>query len=190
MFKKILAFAIIAFSTVQLSAQSFDLSDLDSAVSLFKEGKEGKAAGILSNAVGGLTKVANQSNSEFAPKILTQASALSGMLPSIRSGNINLGSLQKIVNTVKTLIAANRLRGMLNQGSLLGKGSELSSNVGILQSGLGMLGGGQSSKLDKMLGMVSKKSSKLDGGGLFKNMASKAVSKKLNSSLGLINGMF
>ena len=95
-----------------------------------------------------------------------------------------------MISTIKTLVAANRLKGLLGGGSLLGKSSAVKPNEGLLQSGLGLLGGG--SKVDKrtkVLNVLSKKSGKLEKTGMFANMAQKAIGKKLGSSLNLLKGL-
>ena len=172
-------------------AQSFDLGILDNTMSMMKSGNNNnKVAGILGDAVMGLKDEVGQSKTSFAPKLLSQVSALSGLIPSIKKGSADMSLVQKIISTVKTLVAANRLKGLLNGGSLLGKGAQVGNSVNLLQSGMSLLGGGASSdKLGKLLNVVGKKSGKLDKSGLFGKLAGKAVTKKLGSSLNLLNGL-
>lgn len=189
--KQILLLATIALCSSSLQAQSFDLSSLDDITSLInKGGSNTKVVGLLGGAMDGIKSEIGNSNSSFAPKILGQVANLGSMIPALKSGNINTNLITKAISTIKTLIAANRLKNMLGQGSLLGKSSQLSSNVGVLQQGLGMLGGG--SKVDKifsLLNVVNKKSPKLEKDGLFGKLASKAISKKLGSSLDMLGGL-
>lgn len=188
--KQLLVLSIFAISTSSLQAQSFDLSSLDNITSMINGGDKTKAIGLLGGALNGIKSEVGNSNSSFAPKILGQVSSLATMIPALKSGNGNTNLIIKAINTIKTLIAANRLKNMLGQGSLLGKSAQLNSNVGILQKGLGMLeGGSQVDKISKMLNVVSKKSPKLEKSGLFGNLASKAISKKLGGSLDMLGGL-
>ncbi|MFT5884670.1 MAG: hypothetical protein ACI9IP_001127 [Arcticibacterium sp.] len=191
--KKILSLLIfITLLTVRNSqAQSFDLGILDNAMSMIKSGNNNnKVAAILGDAVMSLKDEVVQSQTSFAPKLLSQVTALAGLIPSIKKGNVDLTLVQKIISTVKTLVAAQRLKGLLSGGSLSGKGSEVGNNVNLLKSGMSLLGGGSSvDKLSKTLNMVGKKSGKLDKSGMFASMAQKAIGKKLGSSLNLLSGL-
>lgn len=182
---------ITLFTFGNLQAQSFDLGILDNAMGMIKSGnKNTKVAGILGDAVMSLKDEAKSTDNNFSSKLLGQASALGGLIPSIKKGNADMNLVQKVISTIKTLVAAQRLKSLLGGGSLLGKSSQVSSNVGVLQSGLGMLGSGSTvDKLSKTLGAVSKKSGKLEKTGMFANLAQKAVGKKLGTSLNLLNGL-
>lgn len=188
--KAILFSAILVFSGVSLQAQSFDISSLDKVTSLFNQGNTKQAASLLGTALSGIKSEVGNSNTSFAPKILSQVGSLSSMIPALTKGNANAGLFAKAISTIKTLLAANRLKGMLGQGSLLGKSNQLTSNVGILQQGLGMMqGGGSVDKISGLLNVVNKKAPKLEKSGLFGKLASKGISKKLGSSLDLLGGL-
>ncbi|AWV98172.1 hypothetical protein [Arcticibacterium luteifluviistationis] len=188
--KTILLTLITLFTFGNLQAQ-FDLGILDNAMSMVKSGDNNtKVAGILGDAVMGLKDEAKQSSGDFSSKLLGQAGILGGLIPAISKGNADKNLLQKVISTIKTLVAAQRLKSLLGGGSLLGKSSQVNSNVGLIQSGLGALGSGSSvDKLSSVLGAVTKKSSKLENTGIFANLAEKAVSKKLGTSLNLLNGL-
>ncbi|WP_341226906.1 hypothetical protein [uncultured Arcticibacterium sp.] len=186
----ILSFVTL-FAFGNLQAQSFDLGMLDNAMGMFKSGdKNTKVAGILGDAVMSLKDEAKSSDNNFSSKLIGQASVLGGLIPSIKKGNADMNLVQKVISTIKTLVAAQRLKSLLGGGSLLGKSSQVNSNVGLIQSGLGALGSGSAvDKLSSALGAVTKKSSKLEKTGIFANLAEKAVSKKLGTSLNLLNGL-
>jgi hypothetical protein len=188
--KRLFILAAISLYSINLHAQSFDLSTLDNITSLINKNDNKKAIGLMEGVLGGIKSEVGNSNTGFGQKILSQVGSLASMIPALKAGNGNVNLITKAISTIKTLIAANRLKNMLGQGSLLGKSSELSSNVGILQQGLGMLqGGSKVDKISKLLNVVNKKSPKLENSGLFANLASKAVSKKLDSSLDLLSGL-
>lgn len=189
--KKIsLVLAFLAAISTHTFSQNFDLSILDKAGTLINDGHQKKAGLVLSDALMGIKDEVSGTSNSFTPKVLSQVSALSSFIPALKSGNANVSGIQKIISLIKTAVAAQRLKGMLNGGGLLGKSSQLQSNVGILQSGLSMLGNsGSTYKVSKLLNVVGKKSGKLDGSGFGAKLAEKAVSKKLGSSLNLIEGL-
>lgn len=180
--------SLFAFSTAR--SQSFDLGVLDNALSIVKSGDQGKLAGVLGGAMIGLQSEAKSSTSDFGPKILSQVGGLAKMLPMLKSGKADLGAIQKIINTVKMLVAANRLSGLLKSGNLSQNKSGLLSNVSTLKSGLGLLEGAKGvKKISKVLDLVTKKSDKLDLGGRAGKIAQKVITKKLRASLGKLSGL-
>jgi len=174
----------------QIKAQSFDIGMLDKALGLLDSGKQMESGKILGTAMGLLTKSTQATSGDFASKILNQAGSLSKLLPALQGGTANIASVQKIIQTVKMLYGAMKLNQMVKGGNLLGNSASLLSNVGLLKNGLGLLEGGKSlDKITKSLDKIVKKAPKLEKTGFFANLAKKGVSKKLESSLGLLSGM-
>ncbi|UBM58193.1 hypothetical protein LAG90_15405 [Marinilongibacter aquaticus] len=183
--------AFLLFTVGSSSAQGFDLSILDNAIGMVNQGNNKQASNLLTDAISGISKEVKGSNTAFAPKIASQLGNLSGMIPGLSSGKTNVGGLQKVINTIKTLVAANRLKKMLGGGSLLGKGKLVGDNTNLLSQGLSLIGGDKPevSRIGKLLGAVSKRSSKLDSSGLTAKIAKKVIGKKLGSSLNMLEGI-
>ena len=174
----------------QLNAQSFDMGMFDKAASLLESGQQEKSGQVLGTALGLLSKTANASSGDFASKILGQTDMLSSILPALASGTANVSKVQGIISKIKMLVSAMSLNKLVSGGKLAGNSKSVLANVGTLQSGLSMLGGGSTvDKIAKTLGKVTDKAPKLEKTGLFSGLAKKAVSKKLESSLGLLGGL-
>jgi hypothetical protein len=174
----------------QLNAQSFDMGMLDKASSLLASGQQEKSGQVLGTAMGLLSKTANASSGDFASKILGQTNMLNSILPALAEGNADVSKVQGIISKVKMLVSAMRLKNMVSGGNLAGNSKSVLANVGVLQSGLSGLGSGsQVESIAKSLGKVADKAPKLEKTGLFSGIAKKAVSKKLDSSLGLLGGL-
>ena len=176
--------------TSGIKAQSFDISMLDDAMGLLAQGDQKKSGQVLGTAMNLLTQTTSASSGDFASKILGQTSNLSKLIPALNSGTANISSVQKIIQTIKMLYGAMNLNQMVKGGSLLGNSAALLSNVELLKGGLSVLEGGSSvDMITKSLDKIVKKAPKLEKTGFFANMANKAVTKKLESSLGLLGGL-
>ncbi|MCP9770203.1 hypothetical protein EGI22_20045 [Lacihabitans sp. LS3-19] len=187
--------AIFASLMILVSSHSFAQMSveglLDKAVSLAgKSGNSSQVAELLGKGVSMLETEANTGSADMKSKLLGQVGGLKNLIPLATSGKLNLGSLGKIVNTIKMLVAANRLKNMLGGGksSLLGKGSAITSNLNLLQSASSVLGSGVSSQFSKLLGSTTKSVGKLDKSGLFGKLAAGATEKKLGKLVNLVSG--
>lgn len=191
---KKVAFVILSLLSVQFaSAQNFDLSILDKAMGLINKGDNAQGGGLLNDAIAGITKEVGGSKTSFTPKITSQLGSLGTLASGLSSGGGNTTGLSKIINTIKTLVAANRLKNMLGgSSSLLGKGKAVGENTNLLSKSLGLLGGSspQLSQATDLLSAVSKNSSKLDGSSVVAKGAEKLIKDNLGSSLGIIEKLF
>lgn len=186
-----IAFIFLTFFAVNTAYSQFDLSLLDKAGSLLDKGDNKQAGGLLNDAISGISKEVEGSQTSFAPKITSQLSSLTSLASGLSGGNGEATGIKKVINTIKTLVAANRLKSALGGGSLLGKGKLIGDNTGILSSGLSLLGGkSEATQAADLLGLVSKNSSKLDAGGVAAKTAEKLVGDKLGASLKLVEGLF
>jgi len=190
--KKLAFFLICSILTIgsSLHAQSFDVGMLDKAMTMLGNGKQAESAGILKQATGLLTKETKMAKGDFGKKLGLPLQGLTSMLPALSKGTADVSKVQGLVSKVKMIVGAMGMSKMLDGGSLLGKGAAVAQNVGLLKSGLGTLGSGpEVSQITKSLDKVTKKMPKLGKTGFFANMAQKAISKKLGSSLGLLKGL-
>lgn len=191
---KKLSILFLAFSfllTSNIKAQSFDISMLDDAMGLLTQGKQKESGQILGTAMNLLSQNTSATSGDFASKILGQTNSLTALIPALMKGNADITSVQGIIQTIKMLYGAMNLNQMVKSGSLMGNSAALLSNVELLKGGLSMLEGGGTSvtAITKSLDKIVKKAPKLEKTGFFGKMANKAVTKKLESSLGLLNGL-
>lgn len=163
---------------------------LDNVISMSESNNGSQMASLLSQGVSMIEKEANTGNPAIKDKLLGQVSNLKGLIPLATSGKLNVGNLTKIVNTVKMLVAANRLKNMIGGGksSLLGKGSDITNSLNLLQGASSVLGSGLSDQFSKLLGSTTKSVGKLDKKGLFGNLAAGATEKKLGKLVNLVSG--
>ncbi|MCP9763558.1 hypothetical protein EGI31_11380 [Lacihabitans soyangensis] len=187
----ILITSLLLIFTTNTFAQSSLEGILDKVVSLSgNSGNGSQVADLLGKGVSMLEQEANTGGAEMKSKLLGQVGGLKNLIPLATSGKLNAGSLGKIVNTIKMLVAANRLKNMLGGGksSLLGKGSAITSNLNLLQSASSVLGSGVSGQFSKLLSSTTKSVGKLDKSGLFGKLAAGATEKKLGKLVNLVSG--
>jgi hypothetical protein len=117
--------------------------------------------------------------------LLSQADALKGLVPLALSGKLDLSSFSNIVNKVKIILAANRLKSALKGGKsgLVEQAPKVSKALNLMKNGAEGL---DLKSLTKLSNSAIKKADKLDKGGLFKNLRLKATEKKLNKIVDLV----
>lgn len=179
---------LLIFST-NTFAQSNIEGILDKAISLAGQKSEGpQIASLLGTGVSLLEREANTGNADIKNKLLGQLGALNGLIPLANSGKLDLGSLSKIVNTVKMLVAANRLKTMLSDGksNLSQNGNNIVRNLNLLKAGSSVLGSSVQNNFGKLLASTTKSVGKLDKSGLFGKLAASATNKKLEKIISLV----
>lgn len=185
----ILITSLVLLFTTNTFAQSNIEGILDKVVSLAGQKSEGpQIASMLSTGVSALEREANTGNADIKSKLLGQIGALKGLIPLATSGKLDLGSLSKIVNTIKMLVAANRLKTMLSGGksSLSQNTTGIVRNLNLLKAGSSVLGSGVQNKFGKLLGSTTKSVGKLDKSGLFGKLAASTTDKKLGKLVSLV----
>lgn len=179
---------LLIFST-NTFAQSNIEGILDKAISLAGQKSEGpQIASLLGTGVSLLEREANTGNADIKNKLLGQLGALNGLIPLANSGKLDLGSLTKIVNTVKMLVAANRLKTMLSSGksNLSQNKSSIVKNLNLMNAGSSVLGSSVQNNFGKLLASTTKSVGKLDKSGLFGKLAASATNKKLEKIISLV----
>ncbi len=154
-------------------------------------GSQKEIASLLGQSTSLLNKELNSSGGEMKGKLLSQVGQIENMIPLASQGKLNGNALSKVINTVRTLLAANRISNMLKGGKsgLLSNASALTSNLDLLKSGAAVLGG-NSGKVNSLISAATKGIGKFDkkgflgiGGG---ELAAKTTSKKLSSLVSLV----
>lgn len=179
---------LLIFST-NTFAQSNIEGILDKAISLAGQKSEGpQIASLLGTGVYLLEREANTGNADIKNKLLGQVGALKGLIPLATSGKLDLGSLSKIVNTVKMLVAANRLKTMLSDGksNLSQNETNIVRNLNLLKAGSSVLGSSVQNHFGKLLASTTKSVGKLDKSGLFGKLAASATNNKLEKIISLV----
>ena len=185
----ILIISLVLILTTKTFAQSNIEGILDKVVSLVGQKSDGpQIASLLGTGVSALEREANTGNTSIKSKLLSQAGALKGLIPLANSGKLDLGSLSKIVNTIKMLVAANRLKTMLSSGksNLSQNESSIVKNLNLLNAGSSVLGSNVQNNFGKLLASTTKSVGKLDKSGLFGKLAASATNKKLEKIISLV----
>lgn len=185
----ILITSLVLILTTNTFAQSNIEGILDKVVSLAGQKSDGpQIASLLGTGVSVLEREANTGNANIKSKLLGQVGALKGLIPLANSGKLDLGSLSKIVNTIKMLVAANRLKTVLSGGksNLSQNENGIVKNLNLLKAGSSVLDSGVQNKFGKLLGSTTKSVGKLDKNGLFGKLAASATNKKLEKIISLV----
>jgi hypothetical protein len=184
---------LITFLVLILTTNTFAQSNiegiLDKVVSLAGQKSNGpQIASLLGTGVSVLEQEANTGNADIKSKLLGQVGALKGLIPLANSGKLDLGSLSKIVNTIKMLVAANRLKTILSGGksNLSQNKSGIVKTLNLLKAGSSVLDSGFQNKFGKLLGATTKSVGKLDKNGMFGKLAASATNKKLDKIISLV----
>lgn len=183
---KYLKIVVLSFYVV-FSSQAQDLEGLlSSALSMQQKGDNAGLSNALSSISSSLdSELSDGDDNEFKTGLKAQMGGLKSMIPLASKGMVKAGPLQKLINTIRLLAGANRVK------KLLGGKSGLSGNIGSLTSGLNLMKAGssilgdKSSGFESLLGGALGNVSKLGGGG----MAAKAVEPALQKQLGGILDM-
>lgn len=161
---------------------------LDSAVVLSEKGDSTGTAAALTKSTAALETEAKASNGDLKDKLLSKVGSLKSMIPLASGGKLQSGVLGKAVDAVKMLIGANRISSLLGKGDsgLLGKGSSLASNLGLIKAGSAVLGSGTQNELSGLLGEATKLAGNVDKKGVTGKLAATASSKSLGSIVKLV----
>jgi len=176
---------------VSATAQAGDTpeSHLDNAVAALNKGDKATTTQELQTGIAGLEASAAQKPTSFKDKLLAQASKLKALLPLIPTGALGSGALGKAVSLAKLASGGNKLEGILAAGSLLGKGSQLTSGLSGISSALSGLGGGTQSTGKSLLSSALASVGKLDQGGLVAKAAEPVAKTEISSVLNFVKGV-
>ncbi|WP_246224632.1 hypothetical protein [Spirosoma terrae] len=181
-----------AINEVSIVPDSFQDSasttHLDNAVAALEKGDKAATTQELKAGIAGLEAEAQQKPTSFKDKLLSQASKLKALLPLIPTGALGNGALAKAVSLAKLASGGNKLEGILAAGSLLGKGSQLTSGLSGIGSALSALGGGTQSTGQSLISTALGTVGKLDQGGLVAKAAEPAAKTQLTSVLNFVKG--
>ncbi|MFD2932379.1 hypothetical protein [Spirosoma flavum] len=162
---------------------------LDNAVAALDKGDKATTTQELKTGIAGLEAQAQAKPTSFKDKLLSQASKLKALLPLIPTGVLGNGVLGKAVSLAKLASGGNQLEGILAAGSLLGKGSQLTSGLSGIGSALSTLGGSTKSSGQSLISTALATVGKLDQGGLAAKAAEPAAKTQLSSILNLVKGV-
>jgi hypothetical protein len=161
---------------------------LDKAIEAEAAGNQEALLSSLNAGTTALEKEANADKGSFKDKLLSQVGALQKFTPMIKSGLLKGDVLKKVINTVKMLLAAKRIEGMLGGSNLLGNVGGLSKNLGLMKISLPALGGDSQDKLGGLLSSAMSGVSGLSKSGMTAKAAEPAVKKQLGGLLDFIKG--
>lgn len=183
---------VLGLFAVQSSFAQGDLIKLlDSATSLQAKGDNENLSKVLTSAASGIEEEAKSTKSAFGGKLLNQAGLLKKLIPLAQKGLAQKGVLEKIVNTVKMLLGANKISNLLGSGSsLIGQASSLKSNLGLIQTGMSVLSGGEGQKLGSLVTTALGSVGKLEKGGITGKAAEPVLKSQLGGITDMVKGLF
>ncbi|GAB4031211.1 hypothetical protein [Spirosoma gilvum] len=161
---------------------------LDNAVASLTKGDKSATTNELQAGITGLESQAQAQPTSFKDKILAQVSKLKALLPLIPTGALGNGVLGKAVSLAKLASGGSQLEGLLAAGSLLGKGSQLTSGLSGIGGALSALGGSTQSSGQSLVSTALATVGKLDQGGLVAKAAEPAAKTQINSVLNFVKG--
>lgn len=168
-------------------AQDQSIEDLlDGAMAMQEKGDLKGLESALSLSSGKLEKETNESNGDFKDKLSSSLGGLKALIPLAGRGLVKKDGLQKIISTVKLLLGANRLSGILGGGNLLGNVAGLKSNLGLMKLGMSALGGESSNQLGSLISSAMGGVGQLEKGGIGAKTAEPAVKKQLGGILDFV----
>jgi hypothetical protein len=137
----------------------------------------------------GIEKEANDTGGDFKAGLLSQVGGLNKLIQLASKGMVNAGPLQKIVNTIKLMLGANRIGNMLGGGGgLMGKASAIKSGLSFMKGGSSILGS-NAGGLENLIGGAMGNVDKLDGGGITAKAADKVLPSQLVGILDIAKGI-
>lgn len=184
-----IAVGAVSESTIKPLQDSSATTHLDNAVAALSKGDKTTTTQELQTGIAGLEATAQKSPTSFKDKMLSQATKLKALLPLIPTGALGSGTLGKAVSLAKLASGGNQLEGILAAGSLLGKGSQLTSGLSGIGSALSGLGGGTQSSGSSLISSALATVGKLDGGGLTAKAAEPAAKTQVSSVLNFVKGV-
>ncbi|MBN8823113.1 MULTISPECIES: hypothetical protein [unclassified Spirosoma] len=165
------------------------LAHLDNAVASLTKGDKSATTQELQAGITGLESQAQAQPTSFKDKLLAQASKLKALLPLIPTGALGNGVLSKAVSLAKLASGGSQLEGILAAGSLLGKGSQLTSSLSGIGGALSALGGSTQSSGQSLVSTALATVGKLDQGGLVAKAAEPAAKTQVSSVLNFVKGV-
>ncbi|WP_080053798.1 hypothetical protein [Spirosoma aerolatum] len=165
------------------------LAHLDNAVASLTKGDKSATTQELQAGITGLESQAQTQPTSFKDKLLAQASKLKALLPLIPTGALGNGVLSKAVSLAKLASGGSQLEGILAAGSLLGKGSQLTSGLSGIGGALSALGGSTQSSGQSLVSTALATVGKLDQGGLVAKAAEPAAKTQVSSVLNFVKGV-
>jgi hypothetical protein len=150
---------------------------LDQALKFVSSNDHAATAMALSKSVESIGKSSDNSSGEFKDKLLGQVANLNKLIPLAKTGGLQSGVLQKATALVKMALGANKISSLLGAKSLVGQASALSGNLGMMKSGLSLLGGPSAASGGSLISTAMSSVNLLKTGGA-------AAEPKVRDSLG------
>jgi hypothetical protein len=163
----------------QNAEMAVDSSDifLDQALKFGSSNDHAATAMALSKSVESIGKSSDNSSGEFKDKLLGQVANLNKLIPLAKTGGLQSGVLQKATALVKMALGANKISSLLGAKSLVRQASALSGNLGMMKSGLSLLGGPSAASGGSLISTAMSSVNLLKTGGA-------AAEPKVRDSLG------
>ena len=161
---------------------------LDKAVAANKTGDKVATVQALQAGTTALETEAKGNSGSLKDKLLSQVSNLKTLIPLAESGMLGGGILPKAAGIAKLLVAHQRIEGLIAGASMLSNVGAITSNLGILKSGLSVLSPATQSSGNSLISAAMSGLGKLSGGGPATSALIPSVKGQLGSVLDLVKG--
>lgn len=183
--KRIITLLLLLFPFISFSQNTEDL--LNSVLSMHEKKDSKGLSSALTNLSKGIENEANTNGGDFKTQLLGQASNLKKLIPLASQGMVKKGPLEKIINTVRILLGANRVSNLLGGGNLVSKAAGLKSGLQLMNVGSSMLG--KDSTIPGLISGALNNVDKLGGNAIASNAAEKALPSQLGGLLSAVKGL-
>ena len=181
-------------STVQEPAQTAIDSTktpedlLDKAVLANDKGDKAATVEALKSGTAALETEAKGNTGSLKDKLLGQVSTLKNLIPLAESGMLGSGILPKVAGIAKLLVAHQRIEGIIGGASMLSNVGALTSNLGMLKTGLSFLSPASQGSGGSLISTAMSGLGKLSQGGPAASALAPTVKGQLGSVLDMVKG--
>jgi hypothetical protein len=181
-------------STVQEPAQTAIDSTktpealLDKAVLANDKGDKAATVETLKLGTAALETEAKGNSGSLKDKLLGQVSTLKTLIPLAESGMLGSGILPKAAGVAKLLMAHQRIEGIIGGASMLSNVGVLTSNLGMLKTGMSLLSPASQSSGGSLISTAMSGLGKLSQGGPAASALAPTVKGQLGSVLDMVKG--
>jgi hypothetical protein len=132
--------------------------------------------------------VAKGNTGSLKDKLLGQVSTLKNLIPLAESGMLGSGILPKAAGVAKLLMAHQRIEGIIGGASMLSNVGALTSNLGMLKTGMSLLSPASQSSGGSLISTAMSGLGKLSQGGPAASALAPTVKGQLGSVLDMVKG--
>ncbi len=161
---------------------------LDKAVLANDKGDKAATVEALKSGTAAMETEAKGNTGSLKDKLMGQVSTLKNLIPLAETGVLGSGILPKAAGVAKLLMAHQRIEGIIGGASMLSNVGALTSNLGMLKTGLSFLSPASQSSGGSLISTAMSGLGKLSQGGPAASALAPTVKGQLGSVLDMVKG--